>query len=67
MNEKLIKRWLEENDRSVAWLARKVDRTRATLGQWLKCGSDIPVSVALKISEVTGLDVRQICPQSAAG
>lgn len=66
MNSKLIRQWLDKEDRSVAWLARQIDRPRVTLNQWLNRESDIPVSVALKISEITGLDVRQLCAPVAS-
>ncbi len=66
MNSKLIYQWLAKNERNVSWLARKLDRSPQCLHKWMKAGADIPASIALKISEVTGLDVRQICtPQPA--
>lgn len=66
MDSKLIIKWLKDNERSVSWLARQVDRSSACVGKWLKNQSDIPTSVALKISEITGLEVRQICPPVAS-
>jgi DNA-binding transcriptional regulator YdaS (Cro superfamily) len=66
MDSELISQWLNANERNVSWLARKLGRSPQCVHKWMKTRWDIPASVALRISEITGLDVRKICPPPPA-
>ena len=50
--EELI-RWLEANERSAAWLARRLDVTRETVSAWLRGEYSPSMARAQQIEEVT--------------
>lgn len=50
--------WLSRNDRSAAWLAKRLEVSRATVGSWL-AGDFLPALPRVaKIEEITGGEVR---------
>ena len=46
-------RWLEQNERSAAWLARRLDVTRETVSSWIRGEYSPSMARAQQIEEVT--------------
>jgi len=60
MKEK-IKAWLKDNDKSQAWLSRKMDIDRANFNYYManRDVRDWPVWLAGLIKDATGIDVTE--------
>ena len=50
--------WLERNERSAAWLARRLDVSRETVSAWLSGEFSPSAARAAQIEEITGGAVR---------
>lgn len=53
-----IKKWLEDNERSIAWLARKIDWTRSQLSHVLNGNRPMSRKLARDLSDVLGFTVQ---------
>ena len=54
--------WLKREDRSVAWLARQVERSRGHLQAVLAQERDISPALAERLSEATGIEIDVLTP-----
>lgn len=50
--------WLEKNERSASWLARKVGVSRQTVSVWLAGGCMPSLERAMRIEKITGGNVK---------
>ena len=56
----LVRQWLEENERSLAWLARQIDWTRAQLSNVLNRKRPMSRRLARDISAVLGISLQGV-------
>ncbi len=54
----LVRRWLEDNERSVAWLARQTGWTRVHIGNVLNNKVPMSQKLARDLNAITGLKLR---------
>ena len=63
-NTQLVAKWLEENERSRMWLARKVAKVTGahpiTCSNWIQTGERIPTSATAVVSKVTGIPLKDL-------
>ncbi len=55
-----IKKWLDDNERSIAWLARRVDWNRSLLSGVLNRKRPLSRKLARALSEVLGFTVEGV-------
>lgn len=52
LNTKKVEIWLQENDRNLSWLAKKIGTSRQLIAYWLKSRSVVgvePIALALQM------------------
>ena len=54
----ILIQWLDDNKRSLSWLADKVDRSRQAVSAW----DEIPPRVVPKIAKITGISANKFRP-----
>lgn len=52
-----LKQWLEDNERTQAWLGRQVNESQQNLSAWIR-GRPIPLAVAVAIRRLTDIPVE---------
>lgn len=55
-----VRQWLEENERSIAWLARQIDWTRGQLSNVLNRKRPMSRRLARDISTVLGITIHGV-------
>ncbi len=54
----LVVKWLDENNRSLSWLAGQVGRSRQAVSAW----DEVPPTLMPEISQITGIPPNKLRP-----